>query len=74
MLAPGSVSVKAAKRNPGMANAIGAMAKVGRPMVAMVKAAIGTPIVNPANILLLVSMGNSLTILRALVNKSLLST
>ena len=44
-----------------MAKAMGAMATVGRPMVAMVKAAMGTPIVNPANILLLVSMGISLT-------------
>ena len=57
-----------------MANAIGAMAKVGRPMVAMVRAAMGTPMVNPANILRLVSMGNSLTIFSDLVSKSLLST
>ena len=59
VLAPGSVSVKAAKRNPGMAKAIGAMAKVGAPMVARVRAAMGTPMINPDNILLRSSMGKS---------------
>ena len=53
---------------------MGAMAIVGRPIVAMVKAAMGTPMVNPANILRRVSMGNSLTMFSALVSISMLST
>ena len=57
-----------------MAKAMGAMARVGTPIVAIVKAVMGTPMVNPANILLLVSMGSSLAIFSALVRKSLLST
>ncbi len=66
--------MNAENRKPGIRVARGAMATAGAPIVANVNAVIGTPNTMPASILLLVSIGSSLTMFIVLVKKSLLST